>query len=105
MGVRRKPSYCPHCAQPLQSLRYGVPFGPTAASIIDTVERAGSRGVSTADLFTAIYGKRRGATVERLRSYVSAINRALARNDSGVAIHNSHGRHAYRVVSTRRLRA
>lgn len=75
---------CPHCNEPLQPLRYGVPFGPLAIRIIDAIDGAGAIGISTADLFRAAYGSRNGATVERLKSYIGSINAALA--DKGYAI-------------------
>ena len=100
MQHARHPRLCPHCAKPLQPIRFGVAFGPLAAQIIDTIEKSGSRGVSVADLFAATYGQRNGASLERLRSYVSAINRALHKRGSGVTIRSD--RRAYRLVERRR---
>lgn len=83
---------CPHCAKPLQPIRYGVPFGPLAVQIIDTVTHAGSDGIHIEHLFATIYRDRAGATVDRLKSYIGSINAALA--DRGVAIrfdrHSNH---------------
>ena len=96
---RRVPRVCPHCAQPLQPVRYGVAFGPIAVRILDTIARAGSAGVSADDLFGAVYGRSNGATIHRLRSYISQINVLIA--GSGVAIRGD--RNVYRIV-TRHVR-
>ena len=91
----RRVRYCPHCRKPLQPMRYGVPFGPKAARIIDTVAHAGNTGVSTTDLVTAAYGASSRDTINSLRTYISAINRALAA--SGVSIRGD--RRAYRIIA------
>jgi hypothetical protein len=95
----RRPRICPHCSKPLLPLRYGVAFGPIAVRIIDAIAHTGPAGISTADLFDAVYGPNSGATIDRLRSYISQINHLLA--DTGIAIRNDLG--MYRVMRCRRL--
>jgi aminoglycoside phosphotransferase (APT) family kinase protein len=65
-------------------MRYGVPLGPLAVQIVDTIARAGNNGISSTELFDAIYRDRRGATIDRLKSYIGSINAMLAKR--GVAI-------------------
>lgn len=94
----RRPFLCPHCSEPLQPIRFGVPFGPIAVRIIDTVAAANAKGVARHDLLVAAYGHNDAKAERRLRSYVSAINRALT--GSAVAIRAERG--AYRLASRRR---
>ena len=91
-----QPRLCPHCARPLQAVRYGVSFGPIAARIIDAIDGAGTRGITGPDLAAATYGDAGSASICRLRTYVSAINRALSNRGSPVSIRGN--RRVYRLV-------
>ena len=83
---------CPHCDKPLQPMRYGVGFGPLAIRIIDAIETAGPGGISSADLFGAVYRERNGATVERLKGYIGTINASLAGKGLAIRIDRSTDR-------------
>jgi len=100
MFESREAQLCPHCAKPLQPVRYGIAVSAMAIRILDALDAAGPRGVSAADLFQVAYGNR-GAKFGSLRSYVNALNRALA--PSGVAIRSD--RFVYRIVGQMRQRA
>jgi hypothetical protein len=67
-------------------------LGPLAARIIDAIEAAGAAGISTPDLFRAVYASRNGAKIERLKTYISTINTALAVGGFAIRIDRASGR-------------
>ena|SRR6187401_489433 len=91
-----QPRLCPHCARPLQAVRFGVAFGPLAARIIDAIETTGARGITGTELAAATYGDAGSASIFRLRTYVSAINRILSQHGSAASIRGN--RRVYRII-------
>jgi hypothetical protein len=83
---------CPHCDKPIKPLRYGATFGPLAIRIIDAIERAGPGGITTPDLFRAVYENRNGATIDRLKSYIGSINAELSPNGFAIRIDRASDR-------------
>jgi hypothetical protein len=100
MRDSRVQKLCPHCAKPLQQTRYGAPLGPLAIKIVDAVEQSGVVGISAADLLVTVYGRRSGSNADRLRSYLSNINRTFAAHGSPVSIASI--RNAYRITARAR---
>jgi len=100
MLAYRETQFCPHCSKPLTPVRYGVAVSALAIRILDALDHAGAVGVTASDLLNVAYGNRNArADLGTLRSYVSALNRALA--PAGVAIRSD--RCIYRLVTRRGL--
>ena len=99
--IYREARLCPHCSKPLTPIRFGASISPFAARLIDTIERAGGAGVSANDLLKAVYSDRR-ANLGTLRSYISALNVALA--PRGVAIRSDRSS-TYRIIVIGKRRA
>lgn len=84
---------CPHCGQPLNTVRFGLRFPPIQTRILDAIVRAGPDGISRADLHNMIYGAR--ATVRQLISvHINKINETLARGGT-YRIHSTRGWYAH----------
>ena len=65
---------CPHCGGWLTAARLGVPLSPLKARIFDAVVRAGTGGISSADLLDELAIP---ITRSSLRSHVTQINEKL----------------------------
>jgi hypothetical protein len=84
---------CPHCNQPLPEIRAGVRLPPLKARLYDLIARAGPDGITSDDLFFALYDGTRMRTVVKV--HVNQINHAMA--GTGVRISGAGGR--YRLIT------
>jgi hypothetical protein len=81
---------CPHCHQPINKVRLGVPLTPLKAAIFDAIRRAGPDGIDTDILFWLVFGEReRPVSRQTLKSHVWQINDAIA--DTGFRIKGNVG--------------
>ena len=80
-------SVCPHCGQPLPETRFGVRLTPLKVRIFDLIRRAGSEGITYAEINAIVFDGR--ASRHTVKAHVQQIRDLLAGTD--VTIHGEQG--------------
>jgi hypothetical protein len=73
---------CPHCGQPLASMRLGVRLPAVVKSVLfDAVKAAGDIGISRDELLDQVYADRKRPTPATIKAHVQQINDLLLETD------------------------
>lgn len=67
---------CPHCGGVVGAVRAGVPMTALKARLFDVLRRAGSAGLSTADIHALVFADR-GTGREAVKVHVAQLNDLL----------------------------
>jgi hypothetical protein len=80
---RTMTTICPHCHQPIGTMRLGVRLTPLKASIVDRIKAAGDVGISSEELMFTLW-ERDAVCVDTVKAHVWQINEVLEETDWAV---------------------
>ena len=95
---------CPHCGQPLASMRLGVRLPAVIKGVLfDTVKAAGDIGISRDELLDQVYADRKRPTPATIKAHVQQINDLLAETEFEIKAdgRRHHGGSRYYLVRRR----
>jgi hypothetical protein len=77
--IRHAPAHCPHCHQPISTMRLGVRVTPKKAALLDAIKRSGDVGISSEELRSMLW--ERAVCIETVKSHVFQLNELLEETD------------------------